>query len=92
MAQYTHFPFPTRTGTKSDLRHSPTAVSPGEADRVRRQLNANAYLECSAKQYSNINEVIHAAVRAIAHGIPVPEPDDTDACCSPTFAAWFRCC
>lgn len=77
----------THTGTKSDLH--PT-VSSAEAERVRRQLNANAYLECSAKQFANINEVIHAAVRAVGDGVPVPE-EPAGVSCWNSFLDWFRC-
>lgn len=77
----------TRTGTKSDLH---AIITPTEAERVRRQLNANAYLDCSAKQYSNVNEVIHAAVRAVRQGIPVPEEQPGDGCWN-RFLDVFRC-
>lgn len=75
------------TGTKSDLH---ATISSAEAERVRRQLNANAYLECSAKQFANINEVIYAAVRAVGDGVPVPEEPGAGSCWN-SFLDWFRC-
>lgn len=76
-------------GTKSDLRNSPGAVQQHEGEKACRQLNGNAYLECSAKSYTFINEVIHAAVRAVQHGVPQQVIDESDSCCS-----WnpFACC
>lgn len=40
------------------------------------KINANQFLECSAKNYENINEVIYEAVRASAAGIPEVEPQN----------------
>lgn len=39
-----------------------------------RKINANQFLECSAKNYENINEVVYEAVRAAVAG-PPPEPE-----------------
>lgn len=57
-----------------------------EGEAVKRTLNANAFLECSAKEYRNINEVIYEAVRASDRGAPPPQEEE-DGCMS-----FFTCC
>lgn len=63
-------------------------VQPDEGERLMRKINANQYLECSAKNYENINEVVYEAIRAAVVGPPpVPEKScfevmRTYLCCS----------
>lgn len=66
------------SGTKSDLSIGSTIVRTEEGERLRRKINANQFLECSAKNNDNINEVIYEAVRASVRGLPEDEPTD---CC-----------
>lgn len=56
------------TGTKCDLSLGPNIVRLEEGERMRRKINANQFLECSAKDNENINEVIYEAVRASVNG------------------------
>ena len=53
-------------GNKSDLRADPQfngkLVSRDEAEALARQLNAAAYMECSAKTLDGVNEVFREAV------------------------------
>lgn len=64
----------------------PNAVQTDEGESVARQLNANSFLECSAKDYRNIDEVIYEAVRAIDRGIPAAEEQENDC------MSWISCC
>lgn len=57
-----------------------------EGEEVKRKLNGNAFLECSAKEYRNINEVIYEAVRAADRGVPPPQ-EEKKGCMS-----FFTCC
>ena len=70
------------TATKNDLA---AKVSAEQGAELARKINANKFLECSAKQYVNINEVIHEAVRASEEGVPPPE-EVTLNCCE-----WLKC-
>lgn len=60
-------------GTKTDLEHGVNIVQPEEGEKLRRKINANQFLECSAKNYENINEVIYEAIRAAVAG-PIEPP------------------
>lgn len=62
----------SQLGTKNDLMRS---VKVSEGERMQRKINANQFLECSSKNYENINEVIYEAVRAAAAGLPEPQPE-----------------
>lgn len=53
-------------------------VQEGEGERMMRRINANQFLECSAKNNENINEVIYEAVRASVAGRP--SPPETSTC------------
>lgn len=75
-----------RLGTKSDLRGLNHAVQAHEGEEVKRTLNGNAFLECSAKEYRNINEVIYEAVRAADRGVPPPQEEE-EGCMS-----FLTCC
>lgn len=44
-----------------------------EGERLQRKINANQFLECSAKNNENINEVIYEAIRAAVAG-PLDPP------------------
>lgn len=62
-------------GTKSDLSRNANVINVTEGERLQRKINAYRFLECSAKNNDNINEVIYEAVRATAIGyIDPPEP------------------
>lgn len=56
------------TGTKCDLSVGTNIVRTEEGERMRRKINANQFLECSAKNNQNVNEVIYEAVRASVNG------------------------
>lgn len=71
----TLFLFLTITGTKSDLKLGPNTIETEEGEKMCQKINANRFLECSAKNYENINEVFYEAVRATSVGKPEPEPD-----------------
>lgn len=45
-----------------------------EGERLKRKINANQFLECSAKNNENINEVIYEAIRAAVAG-PIDPPE-----------------
>lgn len=60
-------------GTKCDLNRVSNIVSTEEGERMKNQINANQFLECSSKNNENINEVIYEAVRAIVAGLPEPK-------------------
>lgn len=55
------------------------SVSPDEGVNMKIEINANQFIECSAKTYTNINEVIYEAVRASVAG--VPEMEDQSGSC-----------
>lgn len=64
------FPLSQNLGTKSDLEVGINIVRPEEGERIMRKINANQFLECSAKNNENINEVVYEAIRAAVAGIP----------------------
>lgn len=61
-------------GTKSDLTVGINIVQVEEGERLQRRINANQFLECSAKNNENINEVIYEAIRAAVAG-PLDPPE-----------------
>uniref|UniRef100_A0A182YT87 Uncharacterized protein n=2 Tax=Anopheles stephensi TaxID=30069 RepID=A0A182YT87_ANOST len=68
-------------GTKLDNRKgSNNEVSTGEGERLKRSINANSFVECSAKDYRNVELAIEEGVRACLMGVPEPEPDDSWDC------------
>lgn len=57
--------------TKIDDREKPPSTRPPwkpipteEGERLKKKLKAVSFIECSAKEFKNINEVIYEAVRA----------------------------
>ncbi|XP_049299381.1 ras-like GTP-binding protein RhoL [Anopheles funestus] len=68
-------------GTKLDNRKGKNnEVSTAEGERLKRTLNANSFVECSAKDYRNVELAIEESVRACLAGVPEPQPDDSCAC------------
>lgn len=66
--------------TKVDLRRGiNTEVSSNEGETLKRKINANSFVECSAKQDINVKLAVEEAVRACFQG--VPEPQQEDRCC-----------
>nr|XP_029727536.1 ras-like GTP-binding protein RhoL [Aedes albopictus] len=66
--------------TKLDLRKDiNTEVSTAQGERLKRTINANSFVECSAKQNINVKLAVEEAVRACFQG--VPEPEKEDRCC-----------
>lgn len=63
-----------KLGTKSDLEVGINIVHTEEGERLMRKINANQFLECSAKNYENINEVVYEGIRAAVAGVPA-EPE-----------------
>ncbi|XP_055320245.1 ras-like GTP-binding protein RhoL [Sitodiplosis mosellana] len=60
-------------GTKTDLTVGINLVQVDEGEKLQRKINANQFLECSAKNNDNINEVIYEAIRAAVAG-PLDPP------------------
>lgn len=56
---------------------TPNSVRTEDGEQMRAEINANQFLECSAKNYENINEVIYEAVRASVAGRPEMESDSS---------------
>lgn len=56
---------------------TPNSVTIEEGEQMRAEINGNRFLECSAKNYLNINEVIYEAVRASVAGVPEVESDSS---------------
>lgn len=71
----------TFVGTKSDLKNAQNIVNSAEGEIIKRKINANVFIECSAKDYVNINEVIYEAVRAATNGIPEIEQEQSFCNC-----------
>ncbi|XP_055611809.1 ras-like GTP-binding protein RhoL [Uranotaenia lowii] len=64
-------------GTKSDLRkESGSQVPTSEGHKLARTINANSFVECSAKENLNVKLAIEQAVRACVDGVPevIEEP------------------
>lgn len=57
------------SGTKCDLRdpNSEKCISHAEGEKLKRQIGATAFIECSAKTRENLDEVFHEAARAGLH-------------------------
>uniref|UniRef100_A0A1W7R8Y5 Putative ras similarity family n=1 Tax=Aedes albopictus TaxID=7160 RepID=A0A1W7R8Y5_AEDAL len=63
--------------TKLDLRNNlKTEVSSAEGEALKRKINANSFVECSAKQGINVELALEEAVRACYEGVPVLEKKD----------------
>lgn len=56
---------------------TPNSVQVDEGVNMKMEINANQFIECSAKTYTNINEVIYEAVRASVAGVPEIESDSS---------------
>lgn len=66
--------------TKLDLRKGANSeVSTAEGERLSRKINANSFVECSAKADINVKLAVEEAVRACFSGVPEPIADDS--CC-----------
>lgn len=80
----------SHTGTKLDTRRGDSKeVTTAEGDKLKRTINANSFVECSAKAGINVELAIQEAVRACLLGVPEPQPDDQccpgfDFCCIPS--------
>lgn len=77
---------------KNDLREALNIVKTEEGERLKRKINANHFLECSAKNNYNINKVIYEAVRATVVGRPHPTINESYCCCSGILRNVFCCC
>lgn len=66
-------------------------VQTEEGERMKRKINANQFLECSAKENYNINEVIYEAVRAINIGRPEPPIGESCWRCAGLMRKVFCC-
>ncbi|XP_050098017.1 ras-like GTP-binding protein RhoL [Anopheles aquasalis] len=77
-------------GTKLDMRRGDSKeVTTVEGDKLKRTINANSFVECSAKAGINVELAIQEAVRACLLGVPETQPDDQccpgfDFCCIPS--------
>lgn len=68
--------------TKIDLRReADSEVSTEEGQRLARKINANSFVECSAKANVNIQLAIEEAVRACFLGVPEPQEEECCAIC-----------
>lgn len=66
--------------TKLDLRKDiSTEVTTAEGEKLSRKINANSFVECSAKHDINVKLAVEEAVRACFQG--VPESTESDSCC-----------
>lgn len=62
------------SATKIDLRSgNGKYISTRDGEKLRRKINANAFIECSAKTDTNVREIIYEAVKASMAGIPHKE-------------------
>ncbi|XP_059615074.1 ras-like GTP-binding protein RhoL [Phlebotomus argentipes] len=68
-------------GTKKDLR-SAHSVSTREGEALRKRINANTFIESSAKNQTNVQLAIHEAVRASVVGVKDNHSEDSDESCS----------
>lgn len=77
------------SATKCDLTVGRNILQSHDGERMRKKINANAFIECSAKNNENINEVLYAAVRATING-PLPPPEEPTCCrCFSFFQSCF---
>lgn len=72
--------------TKVDLRGTGiNCVTTIEGDQLKRQINANSFIECSAKDNIQVKEAIHEAVRASINGVVDPKQQNgsvnEEKCC-----------
>lgn len=78
--------------TKVDLRPSAmpqNRITTSEGENLKRKIGAVAFLECSAKEHLNIDEVINTALQA-SDGLLKAEPDTTIRNIKDNFS--FKCC
>lgn len=60
------------TGTKSDLRETQdTLISISEAKKMKRNIGAYKYLECSAIRNEGLTEIFEEAVRCVYRKQPI---------------------
>lgn len=70
-------------GTKLDMRKGKSSeVSTADGEKLKRSMNANSFVECSAKDGINVQLAVQEGVRACLMGVPEPEPDDRCGCCT----------
>lgn len=70
-------------GTKLDARRDKNnEVTTSDGEKLKRSVNANSFVECSAKANINVELAVEEGVRACLMGVPEPEPDDPWACCT----------
>lgn len=55
-------------GTKGDLREERGEVTQKSGESLKDKINANSFVECSARVHLNVTDVIEQAVRAIKNG------------------------
>eukprot|EP01064_Diplonema_japonicum_P034584 TRINITY_DN721_c16_g1_i1.p1 TRINITY_DN721_c16_g1~~TRINITY_DN721_c16_g1_i1.p1 ORF type:complete len:214 (+),score=42.14 TRINITY_DN721_c16_g1_i1:59-643(+) len=60
-------------GTKLDLRDGDTSVVEEEGKQLKEDINAQVYIECSAKTEHNVKKVFDEAVRAYLKPTPAPQ-------------------
>jgi len=70
-------------GTKADLRNDDQfkgkCVTAGEAEQMRDQIGADAYVECSALTQENLKNVFDTAIRA---ALREDKPGGAQGCCT----------
>lgn len=67
--------------TKNDLLdRKGKFVKKEEGEKLARQINANFFIECSAKDNINIQECVQEAVRATIFGVPQKEEKKRNGC------------
>lgn len=74
-------------GTKTDLRQNlirKQLITTEEGESLKRKINANTFIECSAKDNIQIKETIYEAVRASVNGAIIEEEN--------VNSSMFSCC
>lgn len=69
-------------GTKEDIK-TPHGVTTKEGEALRKRINANIFIESSAKTHKNVQLVIHEAVRASVVGVMnnyAAEEENSESC------------
>lgn len=74
------------TATKVDLRQpGKPCVTTAEGETLSQQINANSFIECSAKENIQVRETVYEAVRAAVVGVKEPSHPTTEesdmSCC-----------
>ncbi|CAO1426937.1 unnamed protein product [Diamesa serratosioi] len=72
-------------GTKSDLRQNlirKQLITTEEGESLKRRINANTFIECSAKDNFLIKETVYQAVRASVNGAIIQEENVNSSICS----------